>query len=29
VPDDPASFWALDVDDAARRAHAAIEAVAG
>jgi sugar phosphate isomerase/epimerase len=24
VPDDPASFWALDVDEAARRAHAAI-----
>jgi sugar phosphate isomerase/epimerase len=29
VPDDPGSFWALDVDDAARRAHAAIESVAG
>jgi sugar phosphate isomerase/epimerase len=24
VPDDPDSFWALDVDEAARRAHAAI-----
>jgi sugar phosphate isomerase/epimerase len=29
VPDDPDSFWALDVDDAARRAHAAIESLAG
>ena len=28
VPDDPASFWALDVDEAARRAHAAIAALA-
>jgi sugar phosphate isomerase/epimerase len=27
VPDDPGSFWALDVDEAARRARAAIEAV--
>jgi sugar phosphate isomerase/epimerase len=27
IPDDPASFWALDVDEAARRARAAIEAV--
>ena len=29
VPDDPASFWALDVDEAARRAHAAILRAAG
>ena len=28
VPDDPASFWALDVGEAARRAHAAIAALA-
>ena len=28
VPDDPGSFWALDVDDAARRARAAIGALA-
>ena len=28
VPDDSQSFWALDVDDAARRAYAAITAVA-
>ena len=27
IPDDPASFWALDVDEAARRARAAIDAV--
>jgi sugar phosphate isomerase/epimerase len=27
VPDDPTSFWALDVDEAARRAHAAISAL--
>jgi sugar phosphate isomerase/epimerase len=29
VPDDPASFWALDVDEAARRAYAAIAALEG
>ena len=29
VQDDPASFWALDVDEAARRAHAAIAALGG
>ena len=28
IPDDPASFWALDVDEAARRAHAAVSALA-
>jgi sugar phosphate isomerase/epimerase len=28
VPDDPASFWALGVDEAARRAYAAIAALA-
>ena len=27
IPDDPASFWALDVDEAARRARAAVDAV--
>ena len=27
IPDDPASFWALDVGEAARRAHAAIAAL--
>ena len=27
VPDDPSSFWALDVDEAASRAHAAISAL--
>ena len=28
IPDDPASFWALDPGEAARRAHAAISALA-
>ncbi len=28
IPDDPQSFWALDVDEAARRAYEAIRAVA-
>ena len=28
LPDDPASFWALGVEEAARRAHAAIAAIA-
>lgn len=28
VPDDPGSFWALDVDEAARRAYAAVTAAA-
>ena len=27
IPDDPDSFWALDVDEAARRARAAVDAV--
>ena len=27
IADDPASFWALDADEAARRAHAAIAAI--
>ena len=29
IPDDPSSFWALEVGEAARRAHAAIDALEG